>query len=1256
MGSFLDNLVQEAENTGSDFIHSITDAVNPAIQAVQSAPVVQGVENVAGSAANFLLGTNTALSPGASPQGQPQVQNQGQQQSLAQAQASGPSYGDTLNKAAPTVAGLATAQLLAPVTGGLSEAIVPEELGGSVLLGGAARAGTEAFMSNTAAGTAMGLAQGQNPQQALYGGVQMGAQMAPIGMASLIPGEGVLSSAGRVAAGSGLGAGGAALFGQNPLQGALFGALGSNAVKPIDAETIQQTLDSAQKSYSDSLLGSESGAFNPNQPFDNPETNHEIIKTPDDMTTEAQEAAVMKSQNVPAMANFEADPSGNDAVHTFTGVKDTEGLMNDLAQRGIDPSAMTPDGNTVSVMDPNNRLGGTLRKAAEENMMADQLSSSKGYLNILSQEQLDEPQPDISSTESGERSQSNAVSSLSGRTPESTQNGNDVQASVLPEGKPAETGPESESAQVLDKNLESVLGPEARPPDEKDQWGLDGREQIIQQGIGITPEEAAQAKIAALEGPQGIEKLSQSQRDFLTAEEKTRTDPSGNAFKEGVLKMREAAGIPRPAQAPEEKDFPDYNVGARKAITDSVARRELQVLKDDSRSPEIQTVGQRIEDAERSSNNWTAPALTKLEDARAEIPKDYKEAVDDLEAGKTGPAQKWVQAAREVAQDIAQKAQALGFKIYDPVSQTFRDFSPTENFFPHYIDKDVIDTLKGNKITPFAQQMIDEGKATNLSQVKQYIRQQLGDREVNTFGHLETSRTDNDLPYSKDPKMFEAYAKQAYDRLSWASQFGNHNEELDRFIAQAQAKGDTYGAQKAQAFANYAGNLHRQTITEQAASKFVSGVRSAETVSELQFVGLKHLTNLPRIMAQQGFKNFMKALPEVMSGEAKELARNASVALHDDLKNYDFGSNGNKITQAFLKGVGLKSVQSFSRQLDVQAAKFQLDDFIKPLKEDGGQLSAKAQRYLTRAGLDPQKIQERGGYTTDEFNQYANDALQKISLYFPKGSIPAAWHNNAAGQLFSMFKHFGYNDLVKGIPAVLDEAKHGNALPLAIMLAGVTGVGMAYNDTTHAIKNMFTPPDQRAPNPSFMKQLVAGAVTGGIGGIAGEQIGGAIEYPKYLPSDLVGFLGGPAASTAYNAAEAVSGLATGNSSQSNPAITSLLGQVPVVGSLLAQPVANKLNPYVSPGQQAVNNLLANQNINSIPGTSGASGSKTGVGAGSSGGSAGVHNTGQSTSSRQRSAARYARSSIRRAASKSTSHGGRSGHVTVRSSKGRSKHV
>lgn len=1251
MGSFFDNLLQGAEAAGTGFIHDLAGAGNTALQAVQQAPVVQGAESAAGSAANFLMGTNTALSPGASPQGQPQVQNAGQTQSLAQAQASGPSYGTTLDKAGPTVAGLATAQLLAPVTGGASELLVPDTIGGSALLGKAVQAGTEAMMSNTAAGTAQGLASGQSPQQALSSGVQMGASMAPIGMASLIPGEGVLGASGRLAAGSALGAGGAAMFGQNPWQGALFGALGSNAIKPIDAETVQQTLEQAKQGYQTSALGSEAGFINPKQPFSNPEENTEAVKTPDDMTTEAQEAAVMKSQNVPAMANFEHDPEGNDAVHTFTQVQDTEGLMNDLAQRGIDPSAMTASSNTVAIMDPENKLGGNLRQAAEQYNMKNQLSSSKGYLNILSQEQLDEPresQPDLSSTQAGERGQSDAISALGGRSPESPQNGNDVQAPILSKGKPTETGQSAESAQVLDQKLESVFGPEARPIDDKDQWGLDGREQIIQKSRGITPEEAAQAKVAALEGPKAVEELSHDQQVFLTRDEAQHSDPSGNELKEDTLRMREQAGIPRAAQVPEEDVPKDYQTSAIKAITDTTTRRELQVLKDKARSPEVQTIAQRIEDHLQSANNWTAPALTKLEDARKTIPKDYTDAVKDAESGTRGtPADKWIQAKNEVAQDIAEKAQALGFKVYDPVSKTFNDFDPRDNFFPHYIQQDVLQTLKSNKITPFAQKMIDDGKAANLTEVKQFIRQQLGNREVNTFGHLETGRTDNDLPYSQDPKMFEAYAKQAYDRLSWASQFGNRDEELNRFIGQAQAKGDTYGAENAQRYANYVGNLNRRSITEDAADKFVSGVRNAETVSELQFVGLKHLTNLPRIMAQQGFGNFVKALPEIVNGEAKELARNTSIALHDDLKSYDFGTNGSKITQAFLKGVGLKNVQQFSREMTVQAAKLQVDDFIKPLQNEGGELSAKAQRFFTRAGLDPQKIQERGGVTTDEFNRYANDALQKISLYFPKGSIPAAWHNNAAGKLFSMFKHFGYNDLVKGIPPILDEAKHGNALPLAIMLAGVTGAGMGYNDVRHTITNMFTPPDQRAPNPSFMKQLVAGAVTGGIGGLVGEQLGSAIEYPKYIPSDLVSFLGGPAAGTAYNAAQAVAGLATGNSSESNPAISSLIGQVPVIGQAIANPLANQLNPYVSQGQQALSKLFASQNINSIPGTSGSSTNQVGVGAGSSGGSAGVkHSTRGGMSSQQRAGARMARSSIRRAASKSTSHGGRAGHVKV----------
>lgn len=1233
---FFDNLIDTVEDAGGSFFKNLINEAVPgagiAQQALKpiAAPAAKATTSLAGSLANFALGTNTALSP-----------SEGQtNQQLEQQQAAGPSYGTTLNKEAPTIVALTATQALAPLTGGASEALVPEEIGGSAALGSVAQSGVDAFLSNLGGGVAGNLVAGESPGKSLEDSTKFAASMLPLGMAGLVPGEGVLGSAARVAAGSAIGAGSAKLFGQDPLFGALQGAMGSQRVKEISPESIQQTLDQAKTAYAESPLASQAGSvpLDPSLPFSDPGKNIEPVLTPDETTLEAQMAASGKATNSPAMASFLPDPNGSSKLHTWNSVNNMEGLMNDLQARGIPMSAMSPTGNDLNIVDPDGKFGSIMNKAAKENNMESQLSTSNGYSNVMERNQY-EPQSNLSSAQSAPGVQSNAVNAGGELSQQATQEGHHVQAALLSENGTAQARPNAVSPQVLtpaqQAKEEAMRAMGATPQeaqtlalqDERDPHGLDGTERIVQHSLNLTPEEAVQAKDAAIKGPQAVQDLSHDQQRFVAQVSDIREDPTGNTFKAAVVKEREAAGLSHPVNYPDNTDFPgaDYTVSGNKAALETALRPELDILNNKGRSQEAQLLAQRVSDSQENFSNMAAPMLTKLEDARKGLSKSqYEEAIDVAEGKKTttnAAINHWVNTWKEVASDIANKAKTLGIKVWDPTSETYHDFQELQNFFPHVTPKEVVDTLQSKKLTPFANKLIEEGRAANLAEVKQFIRDQLGPRENSIFGNLEIGRSNVNLPFIKDPRIAESYVRQALQREAWVNQFGLHNEEADRLIAAMRAKGDIYGAERSQALISRLDHLQNKTISEQGMGGLTKGLRTFETVTKLPFVGLKHLSQIPRIMSQNGVLNTtLHALGSIIDGSGKELARNSSIALHDELKGYDFGQDGNKITNAFLKGIGFKNEIQWVRQLATTTAKSQLDHFVDDMNKTGD-LSKKAVRFIQRAGLNPDEIRSQGGYTTEQLNKYINTSLSNTSLYFKEGDLPPGW-NTSIGKVLTMFKTFGYNDLVRGVPPLLREAQHGNIMPLLIMIAGGTAVGTGTYDLEHEIRH----PGQ--PLPSAGKQLLAGATTAGLGGLVGEQVGQAIESPKYIPSQLVSLLGGPAASDLYNAAQGVSGLATGNQQAQNQALTSLLGNVPLVGPTIAQPLANKVVQSVSPAQAAINNLVSNNNAfgGGNIGSSGTSGS--GVGSGGGGSRTGTSkNAGQAQQrSRQRAAARSARRS------------------------------
>jgi hypothetical protein len=718
------------------------------------------------------------------------------------------------------------------------------------------------------------------------------------------------------------------------------------------------------------------------------------------------------------------------------------------------------------------------------------------------------------------------------------------QATPLPAGKPAPIVPEP--APGTPESFLQALG--ASPQDVAE---IQGRNEV---GAYKIPTSNTPAGLTAESAGQSLTRSTAADAAIAHG------DVNPDTLQRGTPEAKAQAGLPAPAQVKEgPTPLGGHEVTPGKALTKTAALPEMSNLTGKNRSESSKVFGQRIADYTQSSSDMKAPALTKFEDAIKGMSRSDRELASQVLQGKATTADARVQnladTMRSISGDIATKAKAVDMQVRRS-DGTFHPFEARGNFFPHYPTKDVLKAAQGNAgaLTRAATKMVADGQFKSLYAAKIFLKKALDSREVTPFGHLESARSSFSSPYVTDSKIFGKYIGQAYDRISLSNQFGAKNGDAEKLMTQMLASGDKFGAETAKKYFNRIAGLESTSLSKQGVSGIAKGYRTVATVTKLPLIGLKHLDQIPRIAAQTGPVNTLinspRAIRTLITGKASPLVRNATEAVHEAVAHYDPNDPGNKVSSTFLKAVGFNRIITSMRDLGGNAAKSQLDQWVRRLAKNPE--DAKAARYLGRAGLDPAAIAARGGATTAEQNKYINSALNKSSLYFRSGDLPAPW-NGPAGKLMTMFRSFTYNDMVKGIPPLLSEAKAGNVAPLLIFLAGGTAVGTGVVAATDTIKGK--------PIPSGVKLLAAGAAQGASPGLVGSVLSQAIEYPHFIPSQAVGLAGGPLASDVYNLAQGASSAATGSASGVKAAEKTVVGQVPFIGPV----AANRLLPPSTKG-------------------------------------------------------------------------------------------
>lgn len=998
---------------------------------------------------------------------------------------------------------------------------------------------------------------------------------------------------------------------------------------------------------------------------------------------------VANQSNSPATATFTQNPQGNDTQHIFSDLKNPWGLLNELSKNGV-AASFDKSGNVVA-HDTDGAATGVINQIVKDSRIQPP-TTVKGDYNIQEGDQYAASQrsavqpttqgatgtvPNQAAKDSGGVQNPN-VSTQPGNTlgqsenqvladrnkVQNKQNASAYRDSVLSGAKEDQrlTNPDALRQAMEYNKLPASASPEDTIPVYRAGKGGD-----LQPGDYVSVSKKMDESYA--ERTPGLEISKES----VPLHSLVKSDGLGSEFvyspvsKEalatgvrGTAETKAAAGLPVPkgevaGGIPENVDPLEFQVSGRRAVLENIGKGETDILKAGDRSAESKTFGARAESAFSNASGLKSEALTRLEEARKSIPKGEQEAVIDALEGKdvqlSAKGQAWVDQAKSVLGDFANKAKATGLRVYDPASNSFHDFQDIENFYPHYATKEVQEALQG-KSNAVTRDLIAKGLAEDPSGARAYLNKTLNNAEARRYGHLEVGRTDSNLPYIKDPKMVEQYVKDASDRIAWANQFGRDNEDAQKLIAGMTARGDTYGAQQATKFLQKYGNLREADMVREGTNKLVSGVRTAETTSKLEFVALKHLSQIPRAMAQNGVFRSLAQVPDAIGafvrGENSPEVRQLSEVFHDDLVSEDFmKTDSNKIGNAFMKAVGFKNTIGAVRELAARGASAQLDSFISR----GG---ATADRFLAKAGLDAEKIRAAGGPTLQERQQYVEKALQNTSLYFKKGSMPPGW-DTGPGKLITMFKRFGYNDAVRGWANWVDEAKHGNVTPLIVATAGALAVGEGYVKTTQAIRG------KHPKNQGFFGQLAGAAAAGGVGGLPGEQIAQAAQYPQYIGSQLTSLAGGPLASDVQQQVQNVGNLVKGTSSQQQSAVSSILGNVPIVGPAIqnrAAPAVTQalqamgLTPQQTPMQKAITALTSG---NSNPLGSSSSTSNPLSASSSSGPSAASRMASQRRASnalqaRARRSASYQRSAGARRARAASAKAARSARVKVKTAK------
>lgn len=444
---------------------------------------------------------------------------------------------------------------------------------------------------------------------------------------------------------------------------------------------------------------------------------------------------------------------------------------------------------------------------------------------------------------------------------------------------------------------------------------------------------------------------------------------------------------------------------------------------------------------------------------------DYKNAVRGMDdnslkrvfAAQRGEAVELTAKEARVQQEVA--------RILDQVSQEAQDagltikradgdipFTPRENYFPQFLDRDklkanpqiVIDHLVQtgqmdiNNATAFVEDI-----ARGLTVRDAYFARSFPGT-IKRYGNLEYSRI-LDLPKEvlrDDKAVLTDYLNSSSQRIARANIFGPNDESIEPIVREIGKSGGNM--QTVQEFFD-----RNFGITPRTPSDVISGkIRAVQSAAKLPLFALSNVAQSVNTATTTGtartFKTITKFLTD--SGARKEMIdyTTRTGELNNSILR-DFARDVNAGSESILSkltGPGGTNVESFNRIIATNAGKQYAEDMAKRLLANPNDKTAL--KAFSKLGLDSQTILKQGGLSQGDLIK-AGQTLSDITQFKVNQADLPPQFSTTWGKVLFQYKQFAYKQGEFLLNEVAKEATKGNLQPLSryLIIGGLVGLPIA---------------------------------------------------------------------------------------------------------------------------------------------------------------------------------------------------------------------
>lgn len=452
--------------------------------------------------------------------------------------------------------------------------------------------------------------------------------------------------------------------------------------------------------------------------------------------------------------------------------------------------------------------------------------------------------------------------------------------------------------------------------------------------------------------------------------------------------------------------------------------------------------------------------------------------------------------------------------------------------------------LKGDDEIKFINQMIAEGKATDIADARTKLQFMKNDN-YKPFGSLEKSR-EVDMPgYDMTRKALSDYVARAHDTISTAEQFGPKGEGKMEILARLQQEG--YNSSQINKAEEYLDKALKLKQYDQTATRASSAVRQANAFMTLGTAGVSNAGQVTNTMTVAGIGRTLKNMAKVMSSKtSRAQADSMGVTLDHAISTIESQQVGtqNRILRNIASPL-FREVERFNRRYTALVG----EDFGNHLLKKG-EFGARKLKELGVSGEIGEKL------TPDQIKQLSRGLVATTQFKVDPMDLPA-WTDSPMGKVVSQYKPFIYKQTEFMYNQVIKEAGKGNFAPLLRFLAVGVPIGLGGQKIKDVVKGRDSFKDEEGNDKSTAALVDKGISSVGGYGMADNarflvSQAGSERLPQYVASSFGGPTAGNIAETAINVSKGA-----GKNKDWQPLGRQVLSKIPTVGPK----VANTVLPY-----------------------------------------------------------------------------------------------